>query len=63
MLIETRKWMIVDKNGNIAIQNQYPRMSLINVKIIGNFIELTAPDMDMVRFPVETPNKYIVYCK
>lgn len=55
--------MIVDKNGNIAIQNQYPRMSLINVKIFGNFIELTAPDMDMVRFPVETPNKYIVYCK
>ena len=55
--------MIVDSNGNIAIQNQYPRMALIKVSIVENFIELTAPDMECIRFPIETPNKYIVKCK
>ena len=58
-----RKWMISDSNGKVLIQNQFPKMAVIKQKIVGDHIELSAPDNSSVRFPIDSPNKHVIKCR
>ena len=55
--------MVVNDNNSSISQRRYPRMSLIQPSLEGDFIILTAPDTDSVKFPIKISHDIKKKCK
>lgn len=47
--------MIVDDNKVFISQRAFPKMALIHIKIDGDYLILTAPDVDEIKVSVKPP--------
>src|SRR6267154_1118922 len=43
-----REWVVVDSNGHFLSQRTHPRMALIQARICGGLLRLTAPQMPLI---------------
>jgi uncharacterized protein YcbX len=43
-----REWVVVDSNGHFLSQRTHPRMALIQARICGGLLRLTAPEMPLI---------------
>jgi len=48
-----RRWMIINDKNMFVTQRLHPELSLININLEENMIQLTAPDMSSIHLPVE----------
>jgi uncharacterized protein YcbX len=46
--IGDREWVVVDPNGRFLSQRTHPRMALIQARICGPLLRLTAPEMPLI---------------
>jgi hypothetical protein len=46
--IGDREWVVVDPDGRFLSQRTHPRMALIQARISGGLLRLTAPDMPLI---------------
>lgn len=51
-----RRYMLVDKHHAFVTQRQFPSLAGVWTELLGNEIELSAPDHAPLRFPVESPS-------
>jgi uncharacterized protein YcbX len=47
-----RKWLIVDEKGSFLTQRQFPKMALIQPKVDGDFLVLTAEGMPDLKITI-----------
>jgi len=52
--VRDREWMVVDPEGNLLTQREYPAMALIVPRIAGDALELSAPGLPVLRLPIDT---------
>ena len=52
--VRDREWMVVDPEGNLRTQREYPAMALIVPKIGHDSVELSAPNLPVLRLPINT---------
>ena len=52
--VRDREWMAVDPEGNLLTQREHPAMALIVPRIVGDAVELSAPDLPVLRLPIDT---------
>jgi len=50
--VHDREWMLVTQEGLFLTQREYPRMALIQPRIDGDVLELSAPGMPPLRLPL-----------
>ena len=50
-----RRWMLVDTTGRFVSQREAPRLSLIQLNIVKNGIQVSNPNGTKLFIPVETP--------
>jgi uncharacterized protein YcbX len=51
-----RKWMIVDDNKVFISQRSHPKMALIQIRIDGDYLLLSAPSVDDIKVSVKPPH-------
>ena len=50
--VHDREWMLVTRDGQFLTQREFPRMALVNPRIDGDTLEVTAPGMPLLRLPL-----------
>jgi len=58
-----RAWMVVDAQGLLLTQRQWPRMALVHPRIGTDDVTLTAPDMPPLHLPLEPADKKPLYAQ
>ncbi len=51
-----RSWMLVDDEGKFLTQRKHPRMALVKPAIVGDALQITAPDMPSLQVPLAPEN-------
>lgn len=51
-----RHWMVVDEQGRFVTQREFPRMTLIAVRLLSDRLHVEAPGMSPLLVPLETPS-------
>lgn len=54
--IYDREWMVVDADGEMLTQREFPKMALIEPRIRGDMLELRAPGMLRLDIPLDLPH-------
>lgn len=54
--VHDREWMLVTREGLFLTQREYPRMALIQPRIDGDALEVSAPGMPPLRLPLAHDN-------
>ncbi len=52
--VRDREWMAVDPEGNLLTQREHPAMALIVPRIVGDMLELRAPQLPVLRLPIDS---------
>ncbi len=55
-----RRWMLVDADGMFMTQRDHPRMTLVQVAVKHDALELKAPGMEALFLPLESQSKELV---
>jgi len=50
--VHDREWMLVTRDGQFLTQREFPRMALVQPRIIGDALEINAPGMPPLRLPL-----------
>ncbi|KAJ1157705.1 hypothetical protein NDU88_010405 [Pleurodeles waltl] len=54
--LRDRHWVVVKEDGNTVTARQEPKLVLISVSYKGDFLTLSAPDMEEVHIPLKLPS-------
>lgn len=52
--VRDREWMVVDPEGVLVTQREYPAMALIVPRIVGDAVEVSAPGLPVLRLPIDS---------
>ncbi len=52
--VRDREWMVVDPEGNLVTQREYPAMALIAPRMAGDALEVSAPGLPVLRLPIDS---------
>jgi uncharacterized protein YcbX len=59
-LVYDRCWMVVDQNHQFLTQRQIPQLALISVSIKKDYLNITAPTMNLLSIPKEPKEKKFI---